>query len=67
MGKNKTVSSKIRYETNMSILPTLIQYSAGIPSQRSKTGERNTRYSNREGRSQIISDYRGYDLIPERP
>jgi hypothetical protein len=32
-------------------LPTLIQHRAGIPSQSNRTGERNTRESNREGRS----------------
>jgi hypothetical protein len=35
-------------------LSTLIEYSTGIPSLSGKTGERNKRDSNREGRSQII-------------
>jgi hypothetical protein len=38
----------------VSTLPTLIQYGTGIPSQSSKTGERNKRNSNREERNQII-------------
>jgi hypothetical protein len=56
--KTETICSKIRNESGISTLPTLIQYSAGIPSQRNKTGERNTRDSNREGRSSIVPVFR---------
>jgi hypothetical protein len=49
----------------MSILPSLIQYSFGIPSQSSKT-EKKKRVLNRKGRSQIIPTCRCYDLIPKR-
>jgi hypothetical protein len=38
----------------VSTFPTLIQHSAGIPSQGHKKGEGNTRDSHKKGRSQII-------------
>jgi hypothetical protein len=40
-GKSETTSSKIKNEVRVSTL-TLIQHSAGIPSQSNRTGERNT-------------------------
>jgi hypothetical protein len=66
-GKTGTISSKIRNKARVPTLPTLIQHSVRIPSQSNKIGERNTRDSNREGRSQIIPICRWYDPIPERP
>jgi hypothetical protein len=48
-----TKNKKGRNKTRMFTLPTFIQYSIRIPSQNNKTGERNKRYSNMEGRSQI--------------
>jgi hypothetical protein len=47
----------------VSTLPSLIQYSTGIPSQTNKARERNEIDSNREGRSQIISIFKWYDCI----
>jgi hypothetical protein len=44
----------VRNDTSVSTIPTLIQYSTRIPDQRNKTGERNKKDSNREGKSQII-------------
>jgi hypothetical protein len=38
----------------MSTLPTLIQYSFGIPSQSNNTGARNKRDSNKEGRKEEV-------------
>jgi hypothetical protein len=52
-------------EARVSSIPTLTQHSTRIPSQSNKTGERNTRGSNREGGSQTVSICR-YDLITER-
>jgi hypothetical protein len=49
----------------VSILPTLIQYSTGIPIQSSKTGERNKRDSNGEGRSEIVPIID--DMVPKGP
>jgi hypothetical protein len=54
MGKTETISSKIRDEVRVFTPPTLIQHSIEIPIQSNKTGERNTKNSNREGRSQIV-------------
>jgi hypothetical protein len=54
MGKTETISSKIRDEVRVFTPRTLIQHSIGIPIQSNKTGERNTKNSNREGRSQIV-------------
>jgi hypothetical protein len=53
-GKLKPVLLKLKMRQNCPLLPTLIQHGTGIPSLSSKTGERNTRDSNREGRSQIV-------------
>jgi hypothetical protein len=39
MGKTETISSKVRNETRVSILSTLIQHRLGIPSQSSKKEE----------------------------
>jgi hypothetical protein len=63
MEKMETISSTIRnkkMETISSTIRnyTLIQYSTGIPSQNSKTAERNKGDLNREERSQIIPIYR---------
>jgi hypothetical protein len=44
----------VKNETKVFILPTLIQYNTGIPSQSNKIGERHKRDSNREGINQII-------------
>jgi hypothetical protein len=44
----------VRNDTSVSTIPTLIQYSTRIPSQSSKTKERNKSNSNREGRTQVI-------------
>jgi hypothetical protein len=52
--KTEILSSKVRNETKVSILPTLIQYSTENPIQSNKARERNKRNSNREGRSQIF-------------
>jgi hypothetical protein len=49
MGKNETISSKIRNEKKVSTLTTLIQYSTGISSQSNKTEERNKAHSYRKG------------------
>jgi hypothetical protein len=54
MVKTENISSKVRNEKKVSILPTLIQYSFGIPSQSKKIGGRIRMDSNRGGRSQII-------------
>jgi predicted transcriptional regulator len=54
-GRSKIVSSYVRNEARVSTLPTLIQYSTGIPMQSSKKRERKERDSNREGRIQIIT------------
>jgi hypothetical protein len=43
VGKTETISSKIRKETRVSTLSTLIQYSAEIPSHSNKARERNKR------------------------
>jgi hypothetical protein len=48
-----TISSEIRKDVRMPSLPTLTQHTAGNLSQSNKTGERNTRDSNREGGNQI--------------
>jgi hypothetical protein len=48
------ISSKARKETRVFTLPSVIQYSTRIPSQSSKTKERNKSNSNREGRTQVI-------------
>jgi hypothetical protein len=63
----KTGTRQDRNETRVFTLTTFIQYNIGIPSQGNKTGKRNKRNSNREGRNQTISICRYYDLIPERP
>jgi hypothetical protein len=49
--KNETNTSIIRHVARVSTLPTLTQDSTGIPSQSSKTGERNKRNSNTDERS----------------
>jgi hypothetical protein len=54
LGKIEIVSFKIRNETSVFTLPTLIQHSTCIPSKSNKKEERNTKDSNREGRSQIV-------------
>jgi hypothetical protein len=40
-GNAEAISSKVRNETRVSIIPILIQYTSRIPSQSSKTRERN--------------------------
>jgi hypothetical protein len=67
MGKNETILSEVRKETTVSTLPILTQYSIGIPSQSNKTGERNKRDSDSEGKGQIPPICRQYDLVPKRP
>jgi hypothetical protein len=52
--KTETISSKIKNEPWLVILPTLIQYRTGIPNQSSKKEERKKRDLNMEGRSQIV-------------
>jgi hypothetical protein len=47
----------------VSTFPTLIQHSPGISSQGNKARERHKRNSNREGRNQVTSICRGYNLI----
>jgi hypothetical protein len=47
MGKTETTSSKVKNETRVSTLSTLIQRSLGIPRQSNKTGRRNKRNINR--------------------
>jgi hypothetical protein len=54
-GKSETIFSKS--ETKQSC-PTLIQYSASIPSQRSNTRDMNKKDTNRKGRSQITHIFR---------
>jgi hypothetical protein len=54
-GKMEIISTKVRYETRVFILPNVIQYSAGIPSKSNKARERNKGDSNRGRRSQIIA------------
>jgi hypothetical protein len=54
LGKIETISSKVRNETRVSTLSTLIQYIFGILSQSNNTRKRNKRNINREGKSQII-------------
>jgi hypothetical protein len=53
MGKTEAISSEIRNATRVSILPTLTQYSFGIPCQSNKNGGKNLKDSKREGRSPI--------------
>jgi hypothetical protein len=65
--KNKIIFSTVRNKRKVSTLPTLIQYSTGIPSQSNKARERNKKDTNREGRSQIITICRWYDSIHKRP
>jgi hypothetical protein len=40
MGKTETISSKVRNETEVSTLPTLIQHSTWTPSQSNKAREK---------------------------
>jgi hypothetical protein len=54
LAKTETIASKIRNEAKVSTVSTLIWHCAGIPSQSNKTGERNSRDSNRERRSEIV-------------
>jgi hypothetical protein len=54
MSKTETIFAKIRNETKVSILSTLIQYSDWILSQSSKARERNQRDKTKKERSQII-------------
>jgi hypothetical protein len=42
-GKTETISHKVRNETRMPTIPTPIQHSPGIPSQRNKARRRNKR------------------------
>jgi carbonic anhydrase len=53
-GKTETISSKDRNETRVSTLPTLIQYSFGIPSQSNIIGERDKMDWRRKNKSLII-------------
>jgi hypothetical protein len=39
-GKTEFIFSEVRIETRVSIVPTFIQYSTGIPSQRNKAREK---------------------------
>jgi hypothetical protein len=51
-GKTENISSKVKKETRVSTLFTLIKFNSfGIPSQ-NKTGRRNKKNSNRKGSSQ---------------
>jgi hypothetical protein len=50
----ETISTKIRNKTILSTFSILIQYSFGSPNLSNKTGARNKRDTNREGRNQII-------------
>jgi hypothetical protein len=54
MEKNWNISSKVRKQTKMSILPFLIQCSTETPSHVNKARERNKKNLNRKWRSQII-------------
>jgi hypothetical protein len=54
MGKNGSISSRIRNSIRVFNLSTLVQYSASILSQSNKVRKRNTRDRNKKGRSQII-------------
>jgi vacuolar-type H+-ATPase subunit F/Vma7 len=46
-GKTENISPNVRNKTRMPILPTLIQYSPGIPSESHKARRRNKRNINR--------------------
>jgi hypothetical protein len=52
--KTENISPKVKNETRVSTLSTLIQHSLGIPSQMNKTGRRNKSNMNWERSSQII-------------
>jgi hypothetical protein len=54
LGKTETNFSKLRKEAMVFTIPTFIQYSTGIPSQKNMTEGRNKRNSNKEGRNQIV-------------
>jgi hypothetical protein len=53
-GKTETISSKVRNETRVPTLSTLIQHSPKTPSQSSKTRIRSKRNSDKKGISQIV-------------
>jgi hypothetical protein len=53
-GKIEIISSKVRSETRVSTLSTVIQHSLGIPIQSNKTGRRKKRKTNKKVRSQTI-------------
>jgi hypothetical protein len=57
-GKTEIIPFKVRDEKRVTTLPTPIQYSFGIPSQRTKSRERNKRDSSKGGISQIIPIHR---------
>jgi hypothetical protein len=57
---------KVRNETRVSILSTLIQLSLAILSQSKNTGRRNKVNMNWKGNSQTTPICRWHDLIPER-
>jgi hypothetical protein len=52
--KTETISSKVRNETRVPTLSTLIQHSPETPSQSSKTRIRSKRNSDKKGISQIV-------------
>ena len=62
--KTETISTKIRNETRVSSLATLIQHNFGSPTHGNQRRQRNKRHTNWKRRSKTVTVCRWHDTIP---
>ena len=67
VGKTDSFPPKVRNETGMHILTTVIQHIVGDPLLSNQTTKRNKRHPHRQGGSQTFTLHRKHDTLCGKP